>query len=173
VYYYDSTDRISIKRVLLEGGTSEPVPGSDVKDMYGLGAGLAVSPDSKTLVFDANISSAEAQSALSRLVVVDLSAGAAAKPRLLEPQRRAAGGTSGGNFNNLMAFSPDGKAIAYATDDKGVGNVWLQPIDGSPGRPLTNFTSDRIVEFRWSPDGKSLAVTRSHGVSDVVLLREK
>jgi serine/threonine protein kinase/Tol biopolymer transport system component len=173
VYYYDSANRVSIKRVSFEGGTPEPVPGSDVKDMYGVGAGLAVSPDGKTLVFDANISSQEAQGALSRLAVVDLSASAPAKTRLVEPQRRATGGQVGGDFTNAMAFSPDGKAIAYATDDKGVGNVWLQPLDASPGRQLTNFTSDRIVEFRWSPDGKSLAITRSHNVSDVVLLREK
>jgi hypothetical protein len=53
------------------------------------------------------------------------------------------------------------------------GNIWPQPLDGSRGRPLSNFTSDRIAEFRWSSDGKSLAVTRSHNVSDVVLLHEK
>jgi len=37
---------------------------------------------------------------------------------------------------------------------------------------LTNFTSDRIRTFQFSPDGKTLAVTRLHVVSDVVLLRE-
>jgi eukaryotic-like serine/threonine-protein kinase len=173
VYYYDSSDRFAVKRIPFEGGAAEAVPGSDVKGMYGVGAGLAISPDGKTLVLDANISSQEAQGALSRLAVVDLSASVPAKTRLLEPQRRATGGPTGGNFTNQMAFSPDGKAIAYATDDKGVGNIWLQPLDGSPGRALTNFGSDQIVEFRWSPDGKSLAVTRAHSMSDVVLLREK
>ena len=42
--------------------------------------------------------------------------------------------------------------------------------DGSAGRRLTNFTSDRIRNFRFSPNGKTLAVTRFDGVSDVVLL---
>jgi Tol biopolymer transport system component len=53
-----------------------------------------------------------------------------------------------------------------------VENVWLQPIDGSKGRRLTNFKgSDTLQDFRWSPDGKSLALLRYNSVSDVILLR--
>jgi len=52
-------------------------------------------------------------------------------------------------------------------------NILVQPLDGSPGHQITNFTADNIREFQWSPDGKALAVTRTHNTSDVVLLREK
>ena len=69
-------------------------------------------------------------------------------------------------------FSPDGKAIVYDIMDKGVGNLWCQPLDGTPGHQITNFTSGTINSFRWSPDGKSLAVTRMQDTSDVVILRE-
>ena len=69
-------------------------------------------------------------------------------------------------------FSPDGKAIIYDILDKCVGNLWWQPLDGSPGHQITNFTSGTINTFRWSPDGKSLGVARAHDISDVVLLRE-
>jgi Tol biopolymer transport system component len=69
-------------------------------------------------------------------------------------------------------FSPDGKAIVYDIVDKGVGNLWIQPLDGTPGHQITNFTSEQINQFRWSPDGKSIAVLREHDVSDVVVLRE-
>jgi eukaryotic-like serine/threonine-protein kinase len=173
VYYYDSSDRQSAKRVPLDGGgASEAVPGSEVKGMYGFGAGQALSPDGNVLVFNAEISSPETQAALSKFAVVELEAGGQAA-RLIEPQHRTTGGISGGGFANLMTFTPDGKAVAYAISDKGVGNIWVQPLDGSAGRQITNFTADRIVEFRWSPDGKTLAVTRVHDVSDVVLLREK
>jgi Tol biopolymer transport system component len=72
-----------------------------------------------------------------------------------------------------MAFTPDGKAVAYMIREKGVDNIWVQPLDGGAGRQITNFTSEHIVQFRWSPDGKMLAVTRTHAVADVVLLREK
>ena len=72
-----------------------------------------------------------------------------------------------------MAGAPDGKSFAYSILDKGVGNIWLQPLDGSPGHQITNFTGDNIREFQWSPDGKALAVARTHNTSDVVLLREK
>jgi Tol biopolymer transport system component len=72
-----------------------------------------------------------------------------------------------------MSFTPDGKSVAYIVRDKGVDNIWTQPLDGSPGRQITNFTSENIEQFRWSPDGKTLAVARTHKISDVVLLQEK
>jgi eukaryotic-like serine/threonine-protein kinase len=62
--------------------------------------------------------------------------------------------------------------VAYNIVENGVSNVWVQPFDGSPGHRLTNFTSDRILSFRFSPDGKVLALVRIHRVSDVVLLRD-
>jgi eukaryotic-like serine/threonine-protein kinase len=63
--------------------------------------------------------------------------------------------------------------VAYIIRDKGVDNVFVQPLDGSPGRQVTSFTSEEISQFQWSPDGKTLAVARVQNTSDVVLLREK
>ena len=74
---------------------------------------------------------------------------------------------------NEIDFTPDGKSVAYVIRDKGVDNIWAQPIDGSAGHQITNFTSESINKFEWSPDGKTLAVARSHNIADVVLLREK
>ena len=54
----------------------------------------------------------------------------------------------------------------------GVDNIWIQPIDGSAGRQITNFDSEQILSFRWSPDGKYLGILRGHTDSDVVLLQE-
>ena len=72
-----------------------------------------------------------------------------------------------------MTFTADGKSVAYIIRDKGVDNIFAQPLDGSSERQVTNFTSEHIVQFHWSRDGKTLAVARSHDTSDVVLLREK
>jgi len=94
------------------------------------------------------------------LVSLD-SAGA---PRLINADPRIAG--------NGIQFTPDGKVLAYAVRENGVDNVWLQPLDGSPGRRITNFNSDQIVDLCWSPDGKNLGILRSRSDSDVVLLQE-
>lgn len=92
---------------------------------------------------------------------------------MIEPDRRIAGGGGTGGFTNTLQFTPDGKSLAYIIRDQGVENIFVQPLDGTPGHQITNFTADEISQFRWSPDGKTLAVARSHNVSDVVLLREK
>ncbi len=71
-----------------------------------------------------------------------------------------------------VAFSADGKGIAYPIRNGEVDNLWLQPLDGSPGKQLTNFTSERIRDFDFSSDGKQLAIIRAHREADVVLIRD-
>jgi Tol biopolymer transport system component/DNA-binding winged helix-turn-helix (wHTH) protein len=67
-------------------------------------------------------------------------------------------------------WSPDSRALAYIDCLGGVANIWLQPLDGSSARRLTDFTSGHIDTFDWSRDGSQLAwITRSQ-VSDVVLI---
>lgn len=44
--------------------------------------------------------------------------------------------------------------------------------DGSKGRQITSFKSDFIRDFRWSPDGKHLAVLHFHSTADVILLHD-
>lgn len=53
-----------------------------------------------------------------------------------------------------------------------LSSVLLAASTGSPGRQITNFTSQQITSFHWSPDGKSLGVLSNHPESDVVLLQE-
>ena len=174
VYYYDSQVTHASMRVPLEGGGSEPVPSSTVPNMYGLGAGEAISPDGKLLVFDSESTAPDnPQSVLNQLAFVDLNAKAQSSPRLIQPDSRITGGIGGSNFTNDLTFTPDGKSLAYIIRDQGVDNIFVQPVDGSPGRQITKFTTDNIAEFQWSPDGKTLAVARTHNTSDVVLIQEK
>jgi WD40 repeat protein len=70
-------------------------------------------------------------------------------------------------------WSPDGKAIVYVNTIGGVSNLWSQPIDGSTSKQLTNFKTDRILTFAFSPDGKRLALARGSQTSDAVLISEE
>jgi Tol biopolymer transport system component len=72
----------------------------------------------------------------------------------------------------LLHFSRDGKGVVYPVRENGVDNLWLQPLDGSKGKQLTDFTSEHIFDFHWSFDGKQLAIVRGHTDADVVLVRD-
>jgi Tol biopolymer transport system component len=69
-------------------------------------------------------------------------------------------------------FTNDGTAIAYPIRENGVDNVWTEPLNGSPGRQITNFDAEQILSFHWSPDAKNLGILQGHTDSDVVLLQE-
>ena len=60
----------------------------------------------------------------------------------------------------------------YPVRDGQTDNLWLQHLDGSPGKQLTDFKSELIRDFDYSFDGKHLAVIRGHRESDVVLIRD-
>jgi eukaryotic-like serine/threonine-protein kinase len=76
-------------------------------------------------------------------------------------------------FASLAQFTPDGKALTYVIRaENNVDNIWLQPLDGKPGRQITNFKVDQIYKFSWSPNGTKLLVGRGHVDSDVILLRD-
>ena len=104
----------------------------------------------------------------AKLAIVDLDSASASAPRIIDPDPRIAADSL---FTGGARFSPDGKSLVYVVKDK-AANLWMQPLDGSPGHQITNFTADLITGFRWSPDCKTLAVMRTHSTSDVVVLRE-
>jgi serine/threonine protein kinase len=67
-------------------------------------------------------------------------------------------------------WTNDGRALAYVDARDGVSNIWIQLIDGSPPKQLTDFKLDSIFWFNWSRDGKQLALARGNSTSDVVLM---
>ncbi|HZH33870.1 MAG TPA: protein kinase [Pyrinomonadaceae bacterium] len=83
--------------------------------------------------------------------------------RLLKP-------AAGARLFVPLRWSPDGKAVVYVVGKGGADNLWIHPIDEKlPPRQLTDFTSDRIYSFDFSPDGKRLALARGRRSSRVVL----
>jgi serine/threonine protein kinase len=159
-YFNGSTTRTM--RAPLDGGTPELVPGAAISNAI-IEAGVSFSPDGKWMPGIASIADPATQTVTTKVALVEVNANSAASTKFLIPHPGIA---------IPIAFTPDGKAVAYNIVENGAGNIWMQPLDGSPGRRLTNFTSDRIRSFQFSADGKSLAVAQQHVVSDVVLLHD-
>jgi Tol biopolymer transport system component len=128
-----------------------------------VGSAGNLSPDGKFLTAIVTQIDPVTEADLHALALIDVAANTASSIRIFPSQP---------TITFPVAFTPDGKNVAYRVIDKGTDNIWMQPVDGSKGHPVTEFTTDHIRGFGWSPDGKTLAVVRGHLVSDVVLLRE-
>jgi TolB protein len=71
-----------------------------------------------------------------------------------------------------VRWTHDGRALTYISNRGAVSNIWIQPLDDSPAKQLTDFTTDRIFSFDWSRDGKWLALSRGAEQRDVVLMTD-
>jgi len=69
-----------------------------------------------------------------------------------------------------IRWTRDGKGISYIESRQGVDNIWIQPLDGGTPKQVTKFTSDYLLCFEWSSDGKLLAVCRESVSSNVLLM---
>lgn len=166
-YYLDGMQ--GLMRVPVQGGEPELFP-MNIPNLDRVHGTVAFSPDGRQLVAVVDVVDPVSNHAEPRLALFDAAPTQGAyAPRLLVPDPRIFPGSlhSGG-----ARFTPDGKSLVYAIREKGVGNLWVQPLDGTPGHALTDFTSDLISQFRFSPDGKRVAVKRTHTTADVVLLRD-
>src|SRR5215469_1458735 len=159
--YYFSGDTQQLRRVPLNGGESEPLAKAEIPDSTIIGL-FGLSPDGRMLAYPVGV---RERGTNQRIVLFNLTSETATQARVLEAHQRISG---------RVQFTPDGKALTYPVRDKGVDDIWVQPLSGQPpGRKLTDFKSEQIADFHWSPDGKVLAVLRSDSDSDVVLIQEK
>jgi Tol biopolymer transport system component len=72
-----------------------------------------------------------------------------------------------------IRWMPDGSGLAYAARQQGVGNIWVQPLDGSVPRQLTHWSGNPIFSFSFSRDGKWLAYASGSITSDVVVITDQ
>ncbi|WP_282110437.1 amidohydrolase family protein [Shewanella algicola] len=70
-------------------------------------------------------------------------------------------------------YSPDGKYIAFTSDEDGGDNIWIMEADGSNPHPVTKETFRLLNSPAWSPDSQYLVArkhytgTRSLGAGEV------
>ena len=157
VLYADADSKV--EKVAIEGGASQ-----QFQD-YSSFARIALSPDGKLAAMVTN-RPGETKEKLG-LLSLDFS-----QPiRFLDFERpRVEYATSGGD--GPILFKRDGTGIIYPVRDGQTDNLWLQHLDGSPGKQLTDFKSEFIRDFDYSYDGKQLATIRGYREADVVLIHD-
>jgi eukaryotic-like serine/threonine-protein kinase len=158
--YFSDFSSSRVFRVPVDGGITETLSGTPIPHALIAGNNLDVSPDGKSLAFLAIF---DEPNWGHKIAVLPVDAGPQPQIRWLAPHP---------GIGNGPRFTPDGKALVYPIVQSGVGNLWLQPLDGSPGRQITSFKTDTIADFRFSPDGKSVGVLSVRTEADVVLLRD-
>jgi serine/threonine protein kinase len=67
----------------------------------------------------------------------------------------------------------NGRALSYIKNADGYSNIWSYDLDSGTSKQLTNFNSDEIYAYAWSPDFKEVACQRGTNVSNVTLISER
>ena len=137
------------------------MPGTAISNRMIGSLSFSLSADARLLTFFSTRGGVDPSG--RQIVLVSVDADSKPQVRTLDPDARAV---------RWIEFTRDGKAVAYPIRENGADNIWLQPLDGAPGRQITNFSADSILQFKFSPDGKKLGVIRQHVEADVVLLRD-
>ena len=57
------------------------------------------------------------------------------------------------------SWSPDGKNIAFISDQTGETEIWMRPVDSDKSIQLTKDNDTYIRDFEWSPDGSQIIYT--------------
>jgi serine/threonine protein kinase len=163
--YYGASEENEVRwmRVAVEGGAPEVVNTGKFGPKFLL---ASVSRDGSSIVTFSTVAD-PATNTYKKKIVVFNTASMGAPSAVFDPDPRI--NVSG----ELPQFTPDGQAVLYTISaENNVGNLWLQPLNGKPGRQITQFSSEEIVGFGYSPDGRRLGVGRGHTESDVVMLRD-
>ena len=156
VVYSDADNKLH--KVGMEGGAPQQI------SEFAVFSRIAISPDGKIAAFVTS----RPNDPKEKLVLQPLDSGQ--PPRFLDFERPRS--EYGGNIEGAqIQFNRDGTGIIYCVRNGDTDNLWLQRLDGSPGKRLTDFKSEFIRDFDYSFDGKQLAVVRGHRESDVVLIR--
>jgi serine/threonine protein kinase len=153
VYYMDAGNGYKLARVPIDSGKSEMF-----SDHGFTNQGFDISPDSKLAAYTTTGAAGKKQ-----LILLPVDAPRNAK--FLDLQHPVP-------VEAAIRFTPDGKAVVYSFREQDFDNLWLQPLNGSPGKQITKFTSEQITDFHWSLDGSKLGMVRGHTDSDLVLLQE-
>jgi eukaryotic-like serine/threonine-protein kinase len=152
VYAGFDAGKFVAKKVSVDGG-----PSTQLSEALLTCGCVNISPDGKNIAF-------QTQPTTGGAIIIKILDFETLQPvKVIERDPRAGG---------EIRYTSDGKTIGYPIRENGLYALWVSPVDGSPGHRVTDFESDRIEDFHWSPDNKTLGLLRTHNDSDVVLLRQ-
>jgi Tol biopolymer transport system component len=76
-----------------------------------------------------------------------------------------------GTFLSSPQSSPDGKHMAYTSDQTGPLEIWMSDSEGKENHRLTNLQGSMANNPAWSPDGQTIAFEcRDQSSSDICLM---
>ena len=67
----------------------------------------------------------------------------------------------------------DSRHLSFVKNENGYSNIWSFDLDTGAEKQLTNFNSDQIYAYAWSPDYKQVACQRGTKISDVTIISER
>ncbi|HEY7546042.1 MAG TPA: hypothetical protein VID27_14215, partial [Blastocatellia bacterium] len=151
IYYSDNGDNPGVWKVSIEGG-------APVRIREGYFGHPTVSPDGK-MIAGLRL---DQESVRLKITIIGIDDG-----RLIKTLDET-------NMVQLSSirWTPDSRALTYIKTERGVSNLWLHPLDGSPARQLTGFQSDRLFRYAWSANGNHLAFERGTDINDIVLIND-
>jgi len=150
VYSSGITGKETLWKTRIDGG--DPVQITDYPSQW-----PEVSPDGKMIVCDYFDEQASPQR--WRIGIIAASGG-----------RPLSGFDIPERAEHRIHWAVDGLALLYINTESGVSNIWSHPIDGSPARKLTDFTTDLIFALDVSRDGKQFVCVRGTSTSDAILI---
>jgi serine/threonine protein kinase len=152
VYAGFDAGKFVAKKVSVDGG-----PSTQLSEALLTCGCVNISPDGKNIAF-------QTQPATGGAIIIKILDFETLQPvKVIERDPRAGG---------EIRYTMDGKTIGYPIRENGLYALWVSPVDGSPGHRVTEFEPDRIEDFHWGADNKTLGLLRAHHDSDVVLLRQ-
>jgi Tol biopolymer transport system component len=72
-----------------------------------------------------------------------------------------------------VQYFPNGRELSYIQNVDGYSNIWSYNLDTRTSKRLTNFNSDLIYAYAWSPDYKQIACQRGRHIRDVTMISEQ
>ena len=135
-------------KVSVEGG--EPIP---LKD--GISFTPNVSPDMKSIAYLEK----DEKSGQTKINIVPLANGEIIKSFEV-PQT---------TFPDAIRWTTDSKSVIYRCSRNNATNFWIQPINQTEPKQLTDFKSDFPVYCEWSRDDKNLSCVRTSLIRNLIL----
>ena len=151
IYYAQVEGGGALFRVSMDGGPSEVIA-------RGVRRFPAASPDGKWLV-----SSCRPAGATNNMICVSPISDPADLARVYEP-------VAGANSPSKLRWAGNqSKAFTYIVNNRGVENLWNQPLDGGAPFQVTRFSEGYMYAFDWSPDAKRLICGRGNTINSAML----